>query len=124
MNFKNMLFTLALGGCLVGSAVAQNPNTSGAGPGVYDPGHPRVNEINRREQYQQNRIANGVKSGQLTPRETARLEGRENRLVRNEKRDIARDNGHLTKRDQARLNREENHVSGHIYADKHNGAVR
>jgi hypothetical protein len=124
MNLKNMLLTLALGGCLVGSAVAQNSNTWGAGPGVYDPGHPRVNEVNRREQYQQNRIANGVRSGQLTPGEARRLEWRESRLARNERRDMARDGGHLTKWDQARLNREENHVSRHIYGDKHNRAVR
>ena len=83
-----------------------------------------MNEINRREQNQQNRIANGVKSGQLTPREASRLERRENRLVQNEKRDMARDGGHLTKRDQAKLNREANHISKEIAKDKHNGAVR
>jgi hypothetical protein len=80
--------------------------------------------VNRREQRQQNRIANGVKSGQLTPKEAAKLERKENRLVRNEKRDMAKDNGHLTKKDQAKLNREANHVSRDIYRDKHNGAVR
>lgn len=124
MNFKRLVFTLTLAGALAGSASAQNPNTSGAGPGVYDPNHPRVNEINRREQNQQNRIANGVKSGQLTPGEASRLERQENRLVQNEKRDMARDGGHLTKRDQAKLNREANHVSRDIYKDKHNRAVR
>ena len=121
---KNLLLTLTFGGLLAGTAWAQNPNTSGAGPGVYDPGHPRVNEINQREQNQQNRIANGIKSGQLTPGETARLERKENRLVRNEKRDMAKDGGHLTKKDQAHLNREANHVSRNIYRDKHNRAVR
>lgn len=124
MNLKNMLLTLALGGLMVGSAVAQNPNTVGAGPGVYDRNHPRVNEINRREQYEQNRIANGVRSGQLTPHEAAKLEKQENRLVRNEKRDMAKDGGHLTAQDQAKLNREANRVSRDIYKDKHNAAVR
>jgi hypothetical protein len=124
MNFKKLALTVALGGLLVGSAVAQNPNTSGAGPGVYDPSHPRVNQVNGREQNQQNRIANGVKSGQLTPRETASLEGKENRLVQNQKRDMAKDGGHLTKQDQAKLNREANHVSKKIYQDKHNAATR
>jgi hypothetical protein len=124
MNFKNVLLALSLGGLLAGSAVAQNSNTSGAGPGKYDPAHPRVNQVNQREQHQQNRIANGVKSGQLTPRETAKLEGRENRLVQNQKRDMAKDNGHLTKANQAQLNREANRVSNGIYKDKHNSAVR
>jgi hypothetical protein len=40
----------------------------GASPGQVDPGHPRVNEVNARETNQQNRIANGVKNGTLTPR--------------------------------------------------------
>ena len=122
MKFKRSVLTLTVAGLLAGSASAQNPNTSGAGPGVYDPNHPRVNEINRREQNQQNRIANGVKSGQLTPREASRLERQENRLVRNEKRDMARDGGHLTKADQARLNREANHISREINKDEHKGA--
>lgn len=124
MNFKTIAFTLALGSLLAGSAIAQNSNNSGAGPGVYDPNHPRVNQVNRREQRQQNRIANGIKSGQLTPGEAARLEKKENRLVQNEKRDMAKDGGHLTKRDQAQLNREANHVSKAIYRNKHNRAVR
>jgi hypothetical protein len=104
----------------VGSAVAQNPNTAGAGPDKIDPGHPRVNQVNGRETRQQDRIANGVKSGQLTPGETRRLERGEQRLQNNEKRDMAKDGGHLTKKDQAQLNREENHMSKRIYADKHN----
>jgi hypothetical protein len=104
----------------IGSAIAQQDNTSGAGPGVVDPGHPRVNEINQREQNQQDRIANGVKSGQLTPGETQRLERGEQRLENNEKKDMAKDNGHLTKQDQRKLNREANHMSKRIYKDKHN----
>jgi hypothetical protein len=118
MDFKNILLTIALGGLLAGTAMAQNPNVSGAGPGVYDPGHPRVNEIKQR------RIANGVRSGELTPRETRHVEREEHRLKRNERRDMARDGGHLTKADQARLNREANHINRNIYRDKHNPAVR
>ena len=115
------LAALAVGGLMfIGSAIAQQGNTSGAGPGVVDPGHPRVNEINQREQNQQDRIANGVKSGQLTPAETQRLERGEQRLENNEKKDMAKDNGHLTKQDQRKLNREANHMSQRIYKDKHN----
>ena len=114
------LAVLAVGGLMfIGSAIAQD-NTSGAGPGKVDPAHPRVNQVNRREQNQQNRIANGVKSGQLTPGETRRLERGEQRLEKNEKRDMAKDNGHLTKQDQRQLNREANHMSKRIYKDKHN----
>ena len=114
------LLVLAVGGLMVvGSSAAQAQNPSGAGAGQVDPGHPRVNQINGRETNQQNRIANGVKNGQVTPGQTARLERGEQRLQNNEKRDMAKNNGHLTKKDQRQLNREANHMSKRIYADKH-----
>jgi hypothetical protein len=115
------LVILAVGGLMaVGSAAAQqNSNTSGAGAGKVDPGHPRVNQINQREKNQQNRIANGIKNGQLKPGQAARLERGEQRLQNNEKRDMAKDNGHLTKQDQRQLNREANNMSKRIYKDKH-----
>jgi CRISPR/Cas system-associated endoribonuclease Cas2 len=115
------LLVLAVGGLMVvGSAAAQTPdNTSGAGAGQVDPGHPRVNQVNQRETNQQNRIANGVKNGQLTPGQTAKLERGEQRLQNNEKKDMAANNGHLTKQDQKQLNHEANHMSKKIYKDKH-----
>jgi hypothetical protein len=116
---KSLLVLAASGLMLVGAAAAQQDNTSGAGPGKVDPGHPRVNQINRREQNQQNRIANGIKNDKLTPRQTARLERGEQRLQNNEKKDMAKDNGHLTKQDQRQLNREANHMSKRIHKDKH-----
>ncbi len=120
-KISKSLAILAVGGLMfLGSAAAQQSNTSGAGPGKVDPEHPRVNQVNRRQTRQQNRIANGVKSGQLTPGETRRLERGEQRLKHNEKKDMANDNGHLTKKDQRQLNRESNHMSKRIYKDKHN----
>ena len=116
------LIVLAVGGLMtIGSAAAQtqNSNTSGAGAGQVDPGHPRVNQVNRRETNQQNRIANGIKNGQLKPGQAARLERGEQRLQNNEKKDMAKDNGHLTKQDQKQLNKEANHMSKRIYNDKH-----
>ena len=94
--------------------------TPGAGPGVVDPGHPRVNEVNHREENQQDRIAKGVKSGALTPGETSRLEKGEARLQNRESKDMAKDNGHLTKQDKEKLNHEENRLSHRIHHDKHN----
>lgn len=118
-KITNLLAVLAVGGLMfVGSAAAQS-NTSGAGPGVDDPNHPRVNQVNQREQNQQNRIANGMKDGQLTPGQAAHLEKGEQRLENNEKKDMAKDNGHLTKQDQRQLNKEANHMSNKIYKDKH-----
>lgn len=104
-----------------GSAAAQTATTtSGAGPGVVDPGHPRVNEVNRREGNQQKRIANGINNGSLNPRETANLEKREASVQKQEQNDMAKHNGHLTKPEQRQLNRRENHISRSIHRDKHN----
>jgi len=114
------LSILAVGSLMfIGSAAAQNSNTSGAGADKVDPGHPRVNQVNRRETNQQNRIANGVKNGKLTPGQTAHLEKGEQRLQNNEKKDMAKDNGHLTKANQRQLNKEANHMSKRIADDKH-----
>jgi hypothetical protein len=119
MNKKigSSLLVLAVGGLLsVGSAAAQQ--NTGAGAGVVDPGHPRVNQVNRREGRQQQRIANGVKNGTLKPRQTARLENREANLQNREQRDMAKNNGHLTKPEQRGLNRQENRISRSIARDK------
>ena len=120
-NFTNSLLALAVGGLLLaGSASAQTSNTtSGAGPGVVDPGHPRVNEVNQREENQQQRIGNGVKNGTLTPRQTSNLEKREASVQNREQRDMAKNNGHLTKREQRGINRQQNRISKSIYKDKH-----
>ena len=77
--------------------------------------------IREREENQQKRIAQGVRSGQLTPRETARLESHEARL-NGEIRDMREDNGgKLTPHDRRVVNRQQNRLSRQIYRDKHNG---
>jgi len=120
-KITSSLLVLAVGGLMfAGSAAAQTTtNTSGAGPGVVDPGHPRVNEVNKRQQNQQNRIANGVKNGKLTPQQTANLEKREASVDNREKRDMAKNGGHLTKAEQNGINRQQNRISKSIYKDKH-----
>jgi uncharacterized lipoprotein YajG len=121
-KISNSLLILAVGGLMFSaSAIAQTTtSTSGAGPGVVDPGHPRVNQVNGRETRQQNRIANGVKNGSLSPKEASHLENREARLQKTEQKDMAAHNGHLTKAEQKNLNQRENHISRSIHRDKHN----
>jgi hypothetical protein len=118
----NSLLVLAVGGLMfVGSAVAQTATTtSGAGAGVVDPGHPRVNEVNGRAENQQDRIAQGINHGSLSPKETANLETREASVQKQEQADMAKHNGHLTKAEQRQLNRRQNRISHSIYKDKHN----
>jgi len=123
MNNKitNSLIVLAVGGLLfAGSASAQTAtsNTSGAGPGVVDPGHPRVNQVNHREANQQKRIGNGVANGTLTSKQAAHLEKRETAVQNREQADMAKHNGHLTKAEQNGINRQQNRISRSIRRDK------
>jgi len=120
-TFTTSLLVLAVGGLLLaGSASAQtSTTTSGAGPGVVDPGHPRVNEVNQREENQQQRIANGVANNKLSAQQTSNLEKREASVQNREKKDMAAHNGHLTKTEQKGINRQQNRISNSIYKDKH-----
>ena len=118
-TFTKSLLVLAVGGLMIaGSASAQTSTTSGAGPGVVDPGHPRVNEVNQREENQQQRIGNGVKNGTLTPQQTSNLERREANVQNREQKDTAKNNGHLTKSEQNGINRQQNRISKSIAKDK------
>jgi hypothetical protein len=80
--------------------------------------------INQRKENQQDRIANGVASGQLTAGETANLEKKESNLNKEEKLMRSEDNGKLTSADRKVLNQQQNQLSNQIYKDKHNAAVQ
>jgi hypothetical protein len=81
-------------------------------------------EINQRKENQQQRIGQGVKSGQLTAGETAHLEKQESAINHEEKNMRAQDNGHLTGADKSLLNKQQNQESRRIYDDKHNARVQ
>jgi len=77
--------------------------------------------VGLRQGWQQQRIAQGVKSGALTAGETARLENRESALNHEIHADRAANGGKLTAGERAQVNRQQNRLSGAIFADKHNG---
>ena len=108
MRFKTMLFLAALA-AFAAPAFSQSDTPA---PG-----------INQRKENQQDRIANGVGSGQLTAGETRNLEKREAGLNAEQNRMEKRDDGNLTAADKARLTRRQNQMSRSIYRDKHNGRV-
>ena len=81
-------------------------------------------DINQRKTDQQDRIAQGVKSGQLTAGETSRLEHQESGINKEERGMRAQDNGHLTQADRKTLHQQQNQESRRIYRDKHNGKVQ
>lgn len=81
---------------------------------------PKEGSVNDRRQDQQDRIANGVKSDQLTAGETRNLEGREANLNREIKDDRQANGGKLTTQERRQVNRQQNNLSRSIYNDKHN----
>jgi len=84
----------------------------------------QAGEIQWRKERQQQRISQGIRSGELTAGESARLEGREAGLNGETRAMRAANGGWLTGRERALVNRQQNGLSRQIYRDKHNGAVR
>src|SRR5579883_277001 len=76
--------------------------------------------VGQRKENQQDRIANGIKSGQLTAGETSKLETKEAAVNGEIKADRAANGGKLTPAERAKVNRQQNRLSKQIYADKHN----
>ncbi|HZD78361.1 MAG TPA: hypothetical protein VE218_15235 [Acidobacteriaceae bacterium] len=108
MSVRQMLATAILCTSLTGTGLAQVTGQT----------------IQNRKADQQGRIAQGVRSGQLTRGETRNLESRERSVNREEHAMRRADGGHLTAGDKAALTRRQNRISRSIYKDKHNAAVR
>lgn len=79
--------------------------------------------INARQENQQDRIAQGINSGQLTPKEAARLEKQEARINQLEAKDRA-SGGKLTNKERAELEGLLNSESGRIYRQKHDAQTQ
>jgi hypothetical protein len=94
-------------------AIAQDSSSSQAPSST--PG-----QVAQRKENQQDRIANGVKSGQLTAGETANLETKEAAINGETRADRAANGGKLTAAEKQQINRQQNQVSNQIYNDKHN----
>lgn len=77
----------------------------------------------RRQVKQQARIVQGVKSGELTKAEAARLEAQHVALKREIRQDRA-DDGHLDAAERAKLERQQDRLNHRIYNQKHDGQSR
>src|SRR5690242_3482632 len=93
LQARGILLTIAIAGLILPAAGQTSNSTTSNKPAP----------INQRKENQQDRIANGIQSGQLTAGEAGRLEKKESELNQ-EERDMRKlDNGHLTKADRATL---------------------
>ncbi|HKU15426.1 MAG TPA: hypothetical protein VJQ52_13600 [Steroidobacteraceae bacterium] len=108
-KFYALALTLAGVVAVVGTSQADAHRTR-------DPG------VNARQQHQRERIQQGVRSGELTRRETGRLVERQ-RDVRQLERAYKSD-GTLTGAERRDLQHEQNQASRDIYRQKHDGEKR
>jgi hypothetical protein len=91
-------------------------STIQAEPGARDPG------VNARQRAQHARVAQGVRSGELTPAETREI-AKEQRSIRQEEREFKAD-GKLTVAERKELHQDLNQASRNIYEQKHDADVR
>ncbi len=75
--------------------------------------------IDKRQEMQQKRIDQGVKSGELNKREAARLDRHQDRIQHME--DKAKADGTVTKKERAHIQHAQNHESKRIHREKHDG---
>ena len=111
-------------------ALAQDSSSSGSssasgssasqGSSTPTPAPAQQPTVAQRKENQQDRIAQGVKSGQLTAGETANLESKEAAINGETRADRAANGGKLTPAEKQQVNRQQNHLSNQIYQDKHN----
>lgn len=73
--------------------------------------------VDRREARQEQRIEQGAASGQLTPKEAARLEKQQDRIEASEAQ--AKSDGKVTAKERARLTAQQNKASRKIRHNKH-----
>jgi len=117
---KFILNCAALIALVVPAAFAQQTGNSSTTTNTSGTNNANSPTIQQRKENQQDRIANGIQSGQLTAGETKNLETKEAGLNKEEKNMRAADNGKLTSADRTKLNNQQNRLSKQIYQDKHN----
>jgi len=115
---KLILNSAVLIALVVPGAFAQQSGSSSTGSSTTQP------TVQHRKKNQQDRIANGIQSGQLTAGDTKKLETKEASVNKEEAGMRASNNGKLTSADRTRLQNQENRLSKQIYTDKHNAATQ
>jgi hypothetical protein len=109
---RRVIISIMTGALLIGTAAASFAADEKEG------------RIQQRKENQQKRIAQGVKSGSLTPRETARLEHQQVKLNQEVRHDRKENGGNLTNKEKAQVNRQQNKLSKEIYNQKHDGQTQ
>jgi hypothetical protein len=123
MNFQFSKWTVLPAAVLLLGTVAVGQDTTSTGTttqGTTTTAPAPKPTIAQRKENQQDRIANGVQSGQLTAGETSKLETKEAAINGETRADRAANGGKLTTAEKQQINQQQNQVSKQIYNDKHN----
>jgi WXXGXW repeat (2 copies) len=115
----------ANGGKLTGQERQQiNSEQNAASRQIYDDNHNgntvKPNEVDDRMANQQDRTAQGLRSGQMTSGEAARTNENQSRVAQQVHNERTANGGALTKQEKQQANKEENKNSKQIYKEKHN----
>ncbi len=115
----------ANGGKLTGAERQQiNGEQNAASRQIYDEKHNantvKPNEVDDREANQQQRTAEGLRSGQMTSGEAARTNANQAAVAQQVHDERTANGGALTKQEKQQANKEENKNSKQIYNEKHN----
>jgi hypothetical protein len=116
---------VANGGKLTGAERQQiNGEQNAASRQIYNEKHNgntiQPNEVNNREANQQQRTANGLRSGQMTSGEAARTNANQAALDQQVHNERVANGGKLTPQQKQQANKQENKNSRQIYNEKHN----
>ena len=117
MNIKQLLMVSAIAITLSAPAMAQTASTDTSASTTTTVGTPTAGSETQRDVNQQNRIENGLQSGQLNTKEAAGLEHGETHIDNVEARDMK--DGTLSAQDKAQIQHLQNQESNRIYNQKH-----
>jgi hypothetical protein len=124
-DMKKTLLIFATAALMTIPAMAQTSTPAPApAPAATAPAPAAKPTIQQRKRNQQERIAQGVKSGQLTAGETSKLEKQEAGINKEERAMKQQNNGKLTAQDRKTIRQQQNQESRRIYRDKHNNKTQ
>jgi hypothetical protein len=118
----------ANGGKLTGQERNQiNGEQNAASRQIYNENHNansvKPNAVDNREANQQQRTANGLRSGQMTSGEATRANNNQARVDQQVHNDRTANGGVLNGQQKAQVSREQNRNSKQVYNEKHNNAT-
>lgn len=114
---KNNPIIVCIAGLL--SMASAHAHTNGDYPQSMAHYYSTQDRVDKRQCQQQQRIAQGIESGRLTPREWAKLDRQQDNIARLESR--FKSDGWLSRKEKRILNKKLNAANQRIYRLKHNG---